>query len=140
MLTWTDVILKACSYHASFSCIISLVDRLMANINVMQMLQQGLPVESCDYDGRTALLLACSKGQVEAAQLLVYAGADVNMKDNLGCRWALRLWQGHMHRREHVATYHSHAEQGFSGCSPVSYFTRTRCMMGPVFHSMLPVS
>jgi ankyrin repeat protein len=41
-----------------------------------QMLQQGMDVDSADYDGRTALMLACVKGHREVAVLLLGAGAD----------------------------------------------------------------
>ena len=35
-------------------------------------------------DGRTALMLACGKGFRETVQLLLEAGAQVNLKDGFG--------------------------------------------------------
>lgn len=46
-------------------------------------LDQGVPVDSRDGKGRTALLIATYANAVDAARLLIEAGADVNAKDNL---------------------------------------------------------
>ncbi|KAI7843592.1 hypothetical protein COHA_002834 [Chlorella ohadii] len=51
---------------------------------VRQMLQQGCPADSADYDARTALELACVKGHAGVVDLLLAAGANVNLQDNLG--------------------------------------------------------
>lgn len=48
------------------------------------MLQQGCDVNSCDYDGRTGLMLAASKGFTDAVKQLLVAGATVNAMDNMG--------------------------------------------------------
>jgi hypothetical protein len=47
------------------------------------MLQQGLPPDSADYDGRTALMLAAGHGHLEAVKLLLAAGADPSRTDAL---------------------------------------------------------
>lgn len=46
------------------------------NAKVRQMLRQGFAVDSCDYDGRTALMLAAAKGNEEVIQSLLAAGCD----------------------------------------------------------------
>ena len=46
-------------------------------------LDKGLPVDSRDESGRTALLIATHADAVEAARLLIGTGADVNAKDGL---------------------------------------------------------
>ena len=51
---------------------------------VRQFLQQGCPVNSADYDGRSALELACAKGHAGVARMLLAAGADANQQDALG--------------------------------------------------------
>ena len=47
---------------------------------VRQMLQQGCPADSADYDGRTALELATVKGHTGVVDLLLAAGADANLQ------------------------------------------------------------
>ena len=47
-------------------------------------LNQGFDPDAADYDGRTALMLACVKGFREAVQLLLEAGAAVNAQDAFG--------------------------------------------------------
>jgi hypothetical protein len=52
----------------------------------LQIMQQGLPPDSADYDGRTALELAAAHGHVDAVKLLLAAGANPSRTDNLqGC-------------------------------------------------------
>jgi len=47
------------------------------------MMQQGMGPDSCDYDGRTALMLAAGHGHLDAVQLLLSAGADPSKKDSM---------------------------------------------------------
>eukprot|EP00798_Chlamydomonas_sp_ICE-L_P017133 gene17133-23437_t len=49
-----------------------------------QMLAQGQDVNSCDYDRRTALLLACGRGHASSVRLLLESGADPSRLDSLG--------------------------------------------------------
>ena len=52
---------------------------------VRQSLGTGIvSVNAADYDGRTALELACAKGHSEVVALLLGAGANPNQLDNLG--------------------------------------------------------
>lgn len=46
------------------------------NSKVRQMLRQGFAVDSSDYDGRTALMLASAKGHAEVLNSLLAAGCD----------------------------------------------------------------
>ena len=46
-------------------------------------LDAGIPVDSRDENGRTALLIATHGNAVDAARLLIAAGADVNAKDQI---------------------------------------------------------
>ena len=48
-----------------------------------QGLDQGIPVDSRDATGRTALLIATDANAVDASRMLIAAGADVNAKDEI---------------------------------------------------------
>lgn len=48
-----------------------------------RVLDMGVPVDTRDVNGRTALLIATHANAIDAAHLLIAAGADVNAKDNL---------------------------------------------------------
>ncbi len=48
-----------------------------------QAIERGVPVDSKDESGKTALLVATYANAVEAARHLIKAGADVNAKDDL---------------------------------------------------------
>lgn len=49
------------------------------------ILQEGkVHVNDADYDGRTALHLACSEGRVDAVRLLLELGSEVNPRDRYG--------------------------------------------------------
>jgi len=67
----------------------SLISRLLDaartnNVSALQSaLQQGVPVDSRDGQGRTALLVATHANAVAAARALIAAGADVNAKDDI---------------------------------------------------------
>lgn len=54
------------------------VERMLAT------LQRGLPIDSQDYNGRTALMTACANGEKDAARLLLRMGADTKLKDHQG--------------------------------------------------------
>ncbi len=51
--------------------------------SVRDELSRGVPVDSRDAEGRTALLVATHANAVQAAQVLIAAGADVNAKDQM---------------------------------------------------------
>lgn len=48
------------------------------------MLDERFLVDSADYDGRTALMLASGNGHLEVVKMLLQSGASVNLEDNLG--------------------------------------------------------
>ncbi len=48
---------------------------------LLRLLDGGVPVDTRDAQGRTALLAATHAGQVDAARLLIGRGADVNATD-----------------------------------------------------------
>ena len=55
------------------------------NIYVMkQIVTSGFDVDSCDYDDRTALLIAASKGVQAAVKYLITVDANINCKDSGG--------------------------------------------------------
>ena len=45
---------------------------------------RGWQINGYDYDGRTALGLACSEGHLDVVKYLIVHGADVNHKDSRG--------------------------------------------------------
>lgn len=52
-------------------------DKLIAGLKV------GVPVDSADASGRTALMIATHANAIDAARVLIEAGADVNATDHL---------------------------------------------------------
>eukprot|EP00741_Cyanophora_paradoxa_P005286 tig00000870_g5125.t1 len=50
------------------------------------LIRYSVPVNSADYDGRTALHLAAAEGQLQAVELLLHSGADANAEDERGFR------------------------------------------------------
>lgn len=56
---------------------------------VDDMLREGLPVNTQDRYGRTALTLAAAGGQPEVMQFLIRHGADVNFQERDGGRTPL---------------------------------------------------
>jgi uncharacterized protein len=52
-------------------------------IRVQRSLDSGVPVDSRDDRGRTALLIAAYHNAINAAKILISASADVNAKDDL---------------------------------------------------------
>lgn len=50
---------------------------------VREQVQQGVPLEGRDAQGNTALLRATQANQLEAARVLIEAGADVNAKNHI---------------------------------------------------------
>ena len=51
---------------------------------VESMLQEGVPVDCVDRDGRTALSLAAYLNRTDVIRLLLQKGADVNKRDRRG--------------------------------------------------------
>ena len=53
-------------------------------VRLKQLVQEAPSlISSCDEDGRTPLLVAARNGRIEAAALLIEAGADVNVAQRL---------------------------------------------------------
>ena len=60
---------------------------------VESMLQEGVPVDCVDRDGRTALFYAAGLNRTDVIRLLLQKGADVNKRDGVGdtpVYWAAR--------------------------------------------------
>lgn len=51
--------------------------------SVIAGLESGIPVDSADASGRTALMIATRANAIDSARVLIEAGADVNAKDDL---------------------------------------------------------
>jgi len=51
---------------------------------IQKLLDQGMPVDAADYDGRTALHLAASEGHVAVVNFLLENKADPNPIDRNG--------------------------------------------------------
>lgn len=51
---------------------------------IQTLLDQGMPVDAADYDGRTALHLAASEGHAAVVNFLLKNNADVNPIDRNG--------------------------------------------------------
>ncbi|WIA41476.1 hypothetical protein OEZ86_005053 [Tetradesmus obliquus] len=67
----------------------------VGNLDRMRlMLQQGCDVNCCDYDGRTGLMLAASKGLAPALKQLLVAGAAVDALDHGGSSALLEACSG----------------------------------------------
>ncbi|WIA36270.1 hypothetical protein OEZ86_007599 [Tetradesmus obliquus] len=65
------------------------------NIDLIRtMLRQGRDVNCCDYDGRTGLMLAASKGHGLAVSLLLRSGAAPNAADLAGSSALLEAARG----------------------------------------------
>ena len=64
---------------------LSLVNAAAAGdlLALRRQLDAGVPVESNDARGRTALLVATHANRIDAARLLIERGADVNAKDDI---------------------------------------------------------
>ncbi|KAF6266101.1 hypothetical protein COO60DRAFT_1697459 [Scenedesmus sp. NREL 46B-D3] len=61
---------------------------------IRTMLRQGRGVNSCDYDGRTGLMLAASKGHGLAVSLLLRSGAQPDAEDLAGSSALLEAARG----------------------------------------------
>ena len=51
------------------------------DILLRQVLAKGVPINQGDYDGRTTLHLAASEGNAKVVEVLLRAGAKVNVMD-----------------------------------------------------------
>lgn len=52
-------------------------------VSLKKLLDLNIPLDSRDAQGRTALLIATHNNAIQAANLLINSGSDVNAKDNL---------------------------------------------------------
>ena len=59
---------------------------------IRESLAAGAPVDGRDANGTTALMMAAANGHVEAMQVLLSAGADINAtneRENTSLHWAV---------------------------------------------------
>jgi ankyrin repeat protein len=70
---------------------LSLATRLECHDLMQQLLQHGAAVNGSDESGRTALIDAAGRGQVEVVRILLDAGADVEAKTRIEEKTALLL-------------------------------------------------
>lgn len=62
---------------------------------VASLLSRGVPIDSPDRDGRTALMLAAQRGRAETVKLLLGKGAKADARDKDGwTAYALALLNG----------------------------------------------
>ncbi len=85
--------------HTAMPCL-SPAESVTGTVSVLifgvlaQMLRQGFDVDTCDYDGRTGLMLASAHGNLEIVHSLLAAGAEPSLKDNLGGSALLEACKG----------------------------------------------
>lgn len=60
---------------------------------VLDLLDEGVDVNSIDLDGRTALHIAACEGHVEVVKLLLSRSANIDARD----RWGSTVWSFNMH-------------------------------------------
>jgi hypothetical protein len=58
--------------------------RIFSVERMMELLEQDVPLESVDKDGKTFLRHACADGKSDIAKFLLDSGADVNSRDKEG--------------------------------------------------------
>lgn len=63
-----------------FALVMSAAQNDFAQLSLMCQ-RAGVSANSCDYDARSVLHVACSTGDLKAVQHLLRVGADVNIRD-----------------------------------------------------------
>ena len=66
----------------------------IGRVNAQMLQLEGQPPDSCNYEGRTALMLAAAHGHRDAALALLGAGADPNARDREGACALLKAVRG----------------------------------------------
>lgn len=49
-----------------------------------ELIECGYKPSFCDYDGRTALHLACANGRLDTVRFLIESGSNINVTDRWG--------------------------------------------------------
>ncbi|MDQ0202002.1 ankyrin repeat protein [Neobacillus ginsengisoli] len=56
----------------------------MEKVNIIRkLIKEGVSINAQDTKGRTATMIATYKNDIETAKVLIEAGADVNIQDNM---------------------------------------------------------
>lgn len=63
-----------------FSLVMAAAEHNLEQLSLM-CLKAGVSADSCDYDVRSCLHVACATGNLKAVQALIHVGANVNMQD-----------------------------------------------------------
>lgn len=84
-LPWLPALARAADERPAGADVPALVRAVEAGdlATLRRLLDAGVPVDTRDAQGRTALLAATHADRVDAARLLIQRGADVNAKDTL---------------------------------------------------------
>ncbi len=95
MRTWLILLVVFVSFGADRGADLRTAARKGQTAEVDALLKSGVPVDSRDKDGRTALMLAADRGQAAAVRILLARGADPKARDTRGwTAYALALASG----------------------------------------------
>jgi Ankyrin repeats (3 copies) len=95
MRTWLILFVACVSFGADRGADLHAAARKGQTVEVEALLKSGVPVDSRDKDGRTALMLAADRGKAAAVRLLLARGADPKARDARGwTAYALALASG----------------------------------------------
>jgi ankyrin repeat protein len=92
-------------------------------LEVSRLIVARVTLDERDASGRTALLLASMKGHTQIVEVLIAAGAQLDLQDDISCRTALMLAavQGHKQTAEALIVARALLDlQDSSGCTSLT--------------------